>query len=32
MDLSDPRQYALVDTMNVGCARAIDDLSLRDLL
>lgn len=32
MDLSDPRQYGLVDTMNARCARAIDELNLRDLL
>ena len=32
MDLSDPRQYALVDNMNTRCARAIDELDLASLL
>lgn len=32
MDLSDPRQYALVDNMNTRCARAIDELNLASLL
>lgn len=32
MDLSDPRQYELVNSMNLRCARAIDELNLRDLL
>lgn len=31
MDLSDPRQRALVDNMLAGFARAVDDLSLADL-
>jgi len=32
MDLSDPRQYELVNSMNERCARAIDELGLRDVL
>ena len=32
MDLSDPRQYALVSNMNTRCARAIDELDLASLL
>ena len=32
MDLSDPRQHALVDNMNTRCARAIDELNLASLL
>jgi len=32
MDLSDPRQYALVDNISIRCARAIDELNLVDLL
>ncbi len=32
MDLSDPRQHQLITTMSAGCARAIDELDLRDLL
>lgn len=32
MDLSDPRQYALVDNMSTRCARAIDELDLASLL
>lgn len=32
MDLSDPRQLGLIETMNRRCARAIDELNLRDLL
>ncbi len=32
MDLSDPRQHELVASMNRRCARAIDELNLRDLL
>lgn len=32
MDLTDPRQYELVASMNRRCARAIDELNLRDLL
>jgi hypothetical protein len=32
MDLSDPRQYALVDSMNTRFDRAVRELSLADLL
>lgn len=32
MDLSDQRQYDLVDHLSRRCARAIDDLDLRELL
>lgn len=32
MDLSDPRQHELVASMSRRCARAIDELNLRDLL
>jgi hypothetical protein len=32
MDLSDPRQRGLVDCMNQRLGRAIDELSLADLL
>ncbi len=32
MDLSDPRQHALVSNMNTRCARAIDELDLASLL
>jgi aminoglycoside phosphotransferase (APT) family kinase protein len=32
MDLTDPRQYELINIMNQRCARAVDDLDLRDLL
>jgi len=32
MDLSDPRQYELIDCMNTRFARAVDDLDLTSLL
>jgi len=32
MDLTDPRQYELVNNMNTRCARAIETLDLRSLL
>lgn len=32
MDLSDPRQHALIENMNTRCARAIEELNLADLL
>ena len=32
MDLSDPRQYALIETMNRRCARAIEELDLVSFL
>jgi hypothetical protein len=32
MDLDDPRQFALVDTMSRRCGRVIEELGLEDLL